>query len=645
MKNIIILCCIVTGIASAQTLNRQMVLDSVWESTKLNVTYPEKALVIIHSQVPDLTFDEPNRNLKVEAVGSGDWNVYLTPGTARLKINAGGYQQLELRPVNFKRKQSYEMKISALGFTSMSRADEHLFEVTFHLNQTGVYASYGNLTPILSKSTVISFKVPKGAYAFRFRKSGCIDETRSLTVTASQQVPIEMKTGTGTVSSLKLPGFIVLQSDPPGAEIVVNGQRIGTTPFQFDLVAGTYQLELRKPLYYPDASVFDLNENETKDITRTLKSRFGFFSVSSDRPAASVYVDEKLIGTTPIDRRSIESGKHSLRVELPLYHPYTDEFTIKDGETKTANAVLKQAFGTLEISSAPEDSADVYVDNTKVGVTPFINARMPSGKYLVRVSKDLFNDVEEEVTVIDGFPMKRTVILGKNFGELTVSAPEQNIFVNNRRVGEGKYTARLAPGKYDVRSERGEAYVPDQQTVYLAIGEPTAVTLAARPRLGSVSVVVEPFEARGADIYVDNDPKGKAPTSFPIIIGTHSILARSVNFLDLVQPLSVKEGEQKKITMTMMTYEGSRQSSIDAWGRSKWISAGTAVLAAAASLYLQHRSDSFYEEYRLAGTSEGAKNAREKTGTYSTYSGIALGAAVAGGVVAVVSWIWQSKYY
>ena len=240
--------------------------------------------------------------------------------------------------------------------------------------------------------------------------------------------------------------------------------------------------------------------------------------------------------------------------------------------------------------------------------------------------------------------MKRTVILGRNFGELTISALGQTIFVNDRVVGMGHYAARLLPGKYTVRSDRGESYIPDQKDVFIAIGESAALVLNAQPRLGSLSVAVDPFDARGAEISVNNEVKGNAPTSFPVIIGTHSIVARSAGFLDAVQTVSVKEGEQRKITFSMTTYEGSRQASIDAWARSKWISACAAVLAGAAAVYFQQRSNKYYDEYTTEGRSDAAQSAREKTQTNSTTSGIALGIAVAGSVSAVASWIWQTSY-
>jgi len=641
---LLVLLLLFCGIMLSQNLNRQMAMDSVWESSKLNVVHPDRALIIIHSQVPNLKFDEPNKDLTVEQVGSGDWNIYLTPGTARLKINAEGFQQLELSPKNFQRKQTYELKIVALGFAAIGRADENLFEITFQLNQDSVYASHGNLTPILSKSNSISFKVPKGEYTFHFQKSGFSDEMRTIKVANNQETTIELSQGISSASGLKLPGITVIQSEPSGAEIVINGQKIGNTPYQGELVAGQYQLEIRRPLYYPDASAFDLKEGETKELNRILKPKFGYLTVTSAPLGGSVYLDEKLIGTTPIENREIESIRHSLKVQIPMYHDYSEEFQIKDGESKTVSSTMKPAFGSLEILSSPEDEADVYVDGNKVGKTPYSNNKFGSGKYIIHVTKTLFNDVEEEVTVSDGLSTRRTLTLGKNFGELNISAPEDIILINGQRVGTNSYNVRLLPGKYTVRAERSQLYTPDEKEVFLAIGERKELTLEAKPRLGSLSVYVEPFDARNAEIFVNNELKGKAPIVLPLIMGTHSIMARKDDFLDKSDAVTIVEGEQQKMTLTMLTYEGSRQASINAWGRSKWISTGVAVLAGVSYFYSRNQSDSYYDKYRLSATPADAVQNRNQTTKFNTIAGISIGVGIGSVVGAITSWIWQGTY-
>ena len=189
-----------------------------------------------------------------------------------------------------------------------------------------------------------------------------------------------------------------------------------------------------------------------------------------------------------------------------------------------------------------------------------------------------------------------------------------------------------------------QLYVPDEKEVFLAVGEKKEVALAAKPRLGGITVYVEPFEARDADIFVGSEPVGKAPKPLSLIIGNYSITARKTNFLDKAESVSIRENEQQKLTFTLVTYEGSRQSSIDSWARNKWISAGIAVLAGAAYVYSQKQADTNYESYRLSANPADATKFRDETNKFNSYVKISIGVGIAGVVGAITSWIWQSTY-
>ena len=108
--------------------------------------------------------------------------------------------------------------------------------------------------------------------------------------------------------------------------------------------------------------------------------------------------------------------------------------------------------------------------------------------------------------------------------------------------------------------------------------------------------------------------------------------------------MAIRENEQQKLTLTLVTYEGSRQSGIDAWARNKWISTGLAVLAGAAYVYSQKQSDTNYESYRLSANPADAVKYSDETKKYNTYVKISIGIGVAGVIGAITSWIWQSTY-
>jgi uncharacterized protein YceK len=93
-------------------LVEQMMMESFKESSKINAEQ-DKAYILIHSQIPFLRFDSNRKIYQVNQISSGDWEVWLPAGTHILKISADGFQRLELPPMNFGKKRSYEMTIKA----------------------------------------------------------------------------------------------------------------------------------------------------------------------------------------------------------------------------------------------------------------------------------------------------------------------------------------------------------------------------------------------------------------------------------------------------------------------------------------------------------------------------------------------------
>ncbi|MGD1046294.1 MAG: PEGA domain-containing protein [Bacteroidota bacterium] len=91
-------------------LVEQMMVQSFGQSSKVN-TEQDKAYILIHSQIPFLRFDSNRKIDQVNQLSSGDWEVWLPAGTHILKISADGFQRLDLPPMNFGKKRSYEMTI------------------------------------------------------------------------------------------------------------------------------------------------------------------------------------------------------------------------------------------------------------------------------------------------------------------------------------------------------------------------------------------------------------------------------------------------------------------------------------------------------------------------------------------------------
>jgi hypothetical protein len=643
-KNIVLVLCAMILNASLLTaqINRQMKIESIEESMKINPE-PEKALVIVRSQIPNLRF-ESNRNIdKVHEVSSGYWEVWLPAGTHLLKFDADGYERLELPAKNFGKKRTYELRILAVGFAPTSRADENLIDVAFRLHQDSVFSSYGDFAPMVSKARSITYKIPKGVYVFKFQKDGYKDEIRKLTVAQPVSQDVELVAGTSTVK-FSLPGMIHITSDPAGAEIMLNGQRIGVTPYQAELTPGTHQLELRKLLHYPNISEFSLKEGETKSLALSMKPRFGSIVVTSIPEGARITIDGKYAGTSPLAKREIESGTHIVRGVMAMYDDAMQKVTVADGELKNITLTLDPAFGSLIVRSAPVDGAEVFIDGKKAGTTPFKADRLGSGKYIVTLVMPLYGVVEEELVVEVGKETVRTFALSQYYGTLTVSAPDCDLFLGEKNIGRGTYHGQLEPGRYTVRADRGEKYLPVEKNIFIKVGDNELVNLEAQARMGSVSVLVNPEEASGAEILVNNEPKGRAPLVLPLLIGDYTITARAANFLDAVQTVSVKERESIKLNMELLTYEGSRDQVRGRWAAVKWTGAAATAVAGGAALYFRAQSTANFTNYTNASTTASALAYRQKVNDNDRLYNLSLAVATAAISSAVISWIIQSVY-
>lgn len=641
MKKIITLLFLILYFLFSQNLNRQIKIESFDESSEIINPEKDKALIIIRSQIPDLVFDA-NRNIDVKPQSGSVWHIYFTPGTIRLKVSSKGFEQLDIPPKSFSGGRAYLLRLVAAGFAP--NITETLFEVVFQLNQDQVYTSYANYSPVLSKTKMISYKLPKGEYTFRFQKNGFTDVLKTVTVDQSQQISIDLQQGISTVSSFALPGLIVIESNPSGAEILIDGQKLGVTPFQGDITAGTHQVEVRKSLYYPSVSTFTLKEGETQSIPVTLKPRFGYIEISSTPSNAKITMDGKLYGTTPSAKQSIESGSHTITIGLDLYYSYTEQFIIVDGQGKNITAKLKPAFGTLVVNSLPESSAAVFLDDKKIGATPFVNKKLPSGKYLLKVTKPLFADIEEEILIEDEKTTTKQIILPQKFGTLTVNAPQSKIFLDGKSVAQNLYYAKMNPGRYTVRAERNNQYIPAEKEVFISVGSGEIVKLEPTPRVGSVSVFVEPFEAKDAEIYVNDKLQGNAPKVLSLLIDDYTITAKKDGFLDFTETVTIKERESAKLNLKMSTYEGSLQSKRDTWGTYKWISAAVAVGAGAAAVYFNSKANSYYTEYHNANTAALAASKRNRVEESKLYNNISLGCAIGAGVSFLITWGEQGSF-
>ncbi|MCF7815288.1 MAG: PEGA domain-containing protein [Candidatus Cloacimonetes bacterium] len=620
------------------------------QSPKTDMSGNPCALIKISTDL--IPFDEIESNRTPVAVVNkiGEVWVYLSAGDKRLYFNKTGFARKNYEiPVNLKENTVYSMTLMGKGYGA--EEVDNVVDLTFNINVEGVYITRDNQAPIKTPSTIAQFSISRGTHNFKFEKEGYKTVEQEVVLQDNDLIEITMEEGSSNVR-FSSPGIVIIQSDPEGADVELNGQKVGSTSgsYQGNHYAGEYTLTLRKELYHTTSKTFSLEAGQTLDIpTIKLKPKFGYWQVTSNPTNADVYLDEKLIGKTPLSKEKIPSGDHIFRITYNKYKTHQETFVINDGDEPTFNVELKPNFAGLEIDSAPEQGATVFIDGEDVGTTPYLDEMRVAGTYEIRIEKELWSGSSKTVTITPEYDKKELLILTKDFGTLWVKAQDCNIYVNNEIYSSNEVKRNLKAGKYSIKAER-EKHIPDEKTVFVNIGETTDVTLQPIPRLGSVSVFAvdkrEPDQKiRGAEIFVDDKKsEKKTPSVLELLYGDYEISLKHPKYLELTKNVSLEEGDTKTLTFELDTYSGSLLAKRNKWRTQGWIGMAATALMAGGGVYCNMQSNSHFDDYENAATSSSALNYKQKTEDYENYRNYCYYAASGAAVYAVFSWIKSVVY-
>jgi hypothetical protein len=244
-------------------------------------------------------------------------------------------------------------------------------------------------------------------------------------------------------------------------------------------------------LYHPARKEVELGEGKTK-VTLELNPAFGSLSVGSEPRGAEVWLDDKKVGVTPWSNPQLGSGTYALRLTQADYHEATAEVTVEDGGDVRKTIELKPAFGTLTVTSEPS-GAEVRIDGQRVGVTPWKDARRPSGDYDVRVVLPDYLKDSAKVTVRDGKKATHHAQLEANFGRVEVVSDPPGAAIKLNGEVTGKVTpqtfTKVRAGVIEVELSL-EGYGDRVVRKKLKRGGELTVRESLDAKLGHVSVLV-----------------------------------------------------------------------------------------------------------------------------------------------------------
>jgi hypothetical protein len=166
-------------------------------------------------------------------------------------------------------------------------------------------------------------------------------------------------------------GHIDIQTQPPGAHVLLDGQAVGDSPLKLDVAPG------RHVLTFVSASG-SLKRNVRVDAGKSISLDVPLFSgwVALFAPVVlEVAENGKPIGSTEDGRIMLTPGRHDLTVtNKELGYTAKQSVDIEPGEVFSLNMDPR---GAVNFNAVPW--AEVWIDGKKAGDTPLANAQVPLG--------------------------------------------------------------------------------------------------------------------------------------------------------------------------------------------------------------------------------------------------------------------------
>lgn len=258
-----------------------------------------------------------------------------------------------------------------------------------------------------------------------------------------------------------------------------------------------------------------------------------FLSVETMEPA-SVYLNSKLLGSTPVKRANIPSGPEEVKVQSKTssslvyqtsleVEPRAEVSIVRDLGVSSffssgRDLWLQKGGTSITVISRPTD-ASVFLDGTEMGKTPFSSASITEGEYDLKISTPSFEPQTMRIKVVKGYklsvsaqlfpiPLPYDAKVFENSGGLwDLTIDDENIASSRDRAKAVVYWMRTRPQAISSGETVKFAYFLDYRgNIYDGDGN-----LISDSVIGSDGIVGLQKESAGGYLGFDSTKPGLTP--------------------------------------------------------------------------------------------------------------------------------------
>lgn len=297
------------------------------------------------------------------------------------------------------------------------------------------------------------------------------------------------------------------------------------------------------------------------------KSSKTFLFVKSNVPGASIFVDGKMVGTTPHTLENISIGMHEVRLEKKDYYPIKRKLNLKPGGLKVQLDLVPH-WGSLKIITTPS-GASVTLNGQPAGKTPLEIDRLESKKYEVYLELKHYLPKKLNFDIIDGKKTKITEHLTANFGSLTITSEPDgaDIYVDGEKLGRTPISIdRISAGARIIKViSDPQSYFSEEKTINIPRNGQIKEHFKLEGKYGSLTVITTPAEVK---VCVDQKDCGFSPLTLDkVLAGKRIVEASKEGFYSEKKAVNVEYAKNNTVKIELSNLSPKERKALEAKNR------------------------------------------------------------------------------
>jgi formylglycine-generating enzyme required for sulfatase activity len=242
---------------------------------------------------------------------------------------------------------------------------------------------------------------------------------------------------------------VSLSSTPAGATVKVDGRPLGKTPVELELAAGAHDIEISLDRFKSWRGRVEVGAGQPVTLPEVrLEPADGRLAIRSRPAGASVLVDGRYVGQTPVEVEVGPGKEHEIQLTKSGFEPASRKAAVAGGEVKGLEVLLTAQEGVVHFKVEPAD-AELFVNGAGRGRVP-AELRLPAVEHDIEIRKEGLEPFRARVLPRPGFPQELKAALKR-----LEAAPAPGA-VGPTRAPNGYELKRMAPGTFAMGSSRRE---------------------------------------------------------------------------------------------------------------------------------------------------------------------------------------------